>query len=235
MQKNLEFNNQRIMTTKVLAEQYGTEENNINKNFSNNKERFIGGKHYFQLTGEELKEFKRVVNISNDPSMKFISVLTLWTDRGAARHAKILDTDEAWEVYEELEESYFNIRQALPMSKELQAILMLDQKAVEIDNRVTKLENTMTIDYEQQETLNRCARARLVEILGGKESKAYKELSKKVFSSLWNMYKQVFNVNSYKNTAKKDYDRALAFINSWEPSKEVSYMIIGANSQMSFS
>lgn len=35
----------------------------------------------------------------------------MWTDRGAARHAKILDTDEAWEVYEELEENYFNLKE----------------------------------------------------------------------------------------------------------------------------
>ena len=30
----LEFNKQRIMTTKVLAQEYGTEEGNIQKNFS---------------------------------------------------------------------------------------------------------------------------------------------------------------------------------------------------------
>lgn len=37
----LEFNNQRIMTTKTLAEQFGTEETNIKTNFNRNKERFI--------------------------------------------------------------------------------------------------------------------------------------------------------------------------------------------------
>lgn len=108
----LEFKNQRIITTKVLAEQFGTEETNIKTNFNNNKERFIEGKHYYQLKGEELKEFKRVVNDINDPSIKFASVLTLWTDRGAARHAKILDTDEAWDIYEELEENYFNPKES---------------------------------------------------------------------------------------------------------------------------
>ena len=35
----LEFENQRIMTTKVLAEQYGTDEKNIQMNFSNNEKR----------------------------------------------------------------------------------------------------------------------------------------------------------------------------------------------------
>ncbi|MDL9985518.1 hypothetical protein QS817_20565, partial [Providencia rettgeri] len=30
-----------------------------------------------------------------------------WTERGAARHAKMLDTDNAWDVFEALEDFYF--------------------------------------------------------------------------------------------------------------------------------
>ena len=117
----LEFNNQRIMTTKVLAQEYGTEENNIKNNFNNNKNRFVEGKHYFKLQGQELKEFKRLVN-DIDEAIKFAPVLYLWTDRGAARHAKILDTDEAWEVYEELEDNYFNPKKQQPLDNELATI-----------------------------------------------------------------------------------------------------------------
>lgn len=108
----IEFKNQRIMTTKVLAEQFGTNEQNISKNFTRNQSRFIEGKHYFKLEGQELKDFKGYV--LNDESLKYVSVLYLWTDRGASRHAKILDTDEAWEVYEELEENYFNPKENKP-------------------------------------------------------------------------------------------------------------------------
>lgn len=97
------------MTTKTLAEEYGTNEQNISKNFTRNSERFIEGKHYFRLEGEELKQFKGYV--LNDESLKFVSVLYLWTEKGAARHAKILDTDEAWEVYEALEETYFRVKE----------------------------------------------------------------------------------------------------------------------------
>ena len=110
----VEYKSQRIVTTKFLAEQYGTDENNIIKNFNSNKSRFVEEKHYFKLEGTELKDFKRVVNISNDPSIKFASVLILWTDRGAARHAKILDTDEAWDIYEQLEETYFRAQENKP-------------------------------------------------------------------------------------------------------------------------
>ncbi|HBN7434245.1 TPA: hypothetical protein L3523_003754 [Escherichia coli] len=37
--------------------------------------------------------------------------LILWTERGAARHAKMLETDQAWEVFEKLEDCYFNKKQ----------------------------------------------------------------------------------------------------------------------------
>jgi len=104
----IEFNNQRIITTKLLAEQYGTDEKVISQNFIRNICRFKEGKHYFKLQGQELKDFKAI--LQNDESLKFVSVLYLWTDRGAARHAKILDTDEAWDVYEELEETYFRVK-----------------------------------------------------------------------------------------------------------------------------
>lgn len=51
----IEWNNQRIMTTKIVAECYETEERRITENFNRNKERFVEGKHYYKLTGEELK------------------------------------------------------------------------------------------------------------------------------------------------------------------------------------
>ncbi len=134
----LEFENQRIMTTKVLAEEYGTEENNIKNNFNNNKSRFVEGKHYFKLQGQELKEFKRLVN-DIDEAIKFAPVLYLWTDRGAARHAKILDTDEAWNVYEELEENYFNPRANKPVCIEDVLIESLkEMKALKYEVQTTK-------------------------------------------------------------------------------------------------
>ncbi|AGF56422.1 hypothetical protein B0P06_005313 [Clostridium saccharoperbutylacetonicum] len=108
----LEFKQQRIMTTKVLAEEFGTEDKIIQQNYKRNEERFTEGKHYYRLTGDELKEFK--ANLHLEGNLKFASELILWTDRGAARHAKILDTDEAWEVYEALEENYFNPKEEKP-------------------------------------------------------------------------------------------------------------------------
>ena len=107
----LEYNNKRILTTKQLAEVYETKENNIQNNFNNNKDRFIEGEHYYILTGEELQQFKSQVNDIDLPINKFTSQLYIWTERGASRHCKILDTDKAWEQFDSLEETYFRVKQ----------------------------------------------------------------------------------------------------------------------------
>lgn len=228
----IKHGSRRVLTTQQLAESYGTSSDTITKNFNRNKARYLEGKHFNCLEGDSLKEFRTIGQIDLSPN---INRLYLWTEKGALLHAKSLNTDKAWEVYEHLVETYFRTREENPMknlSPELKAIIMLDEKYQEFDGRVSLLENTMTIDYEQQEQLNRYARARLIHLLGGKGSPAYKELSKKVFSSLWNRYKQVFKVSSYKNTSKKDFVEAIEYINKWQPTREIGYMITGANSQI---
>ena len=95
-----------VLTTEQLANFYGTSIDNIRKNFSNNSDRFVQGKHYFKLEGAELKGFKDSVNDIHAVK-KGARTVNLWTERGAARHAKMLDTDQAWEVFEQLEDCYF--------------------------------------------------------------------------------------------------------------------------------
>lgn len=102
-----------VVTTEMLAGVYGTEVNNIQVNFSRNKDRFIEGKHFHKLTGSILKEFKnwltqsKLVYKGASIISKHAKSLILWTERGAARHAKMLDTDQAWDVFEALEDFYF--------------------------------------------------------------------------------------------------------------------------------
>lgn len=118
------------------------------------------------------------------------------------------------------------------LSKELQAIFLLDARTQNINDRLDKIENVMTIDYSQQEEIRTKVSQRVLYILGGKEVPAYKELNNKAFSQIWRDYKRVLSVNSYRNTAVKDYDKGFNFVNNWKPSRELELMIAGANSQI---
>ncbi|WP_180177661.1 ORF6N domain-containing protein [Acinetobacter sp. YH01005] len=121
----IRFKNQPVVTTAQLAEFYGVDINNIHQNFKRNASRFLQGKHYFKIEGAELRELKnqpsqRGLVDSNDrlTESQFVKrnakSLIVWTERGAARHAKMLDTDHAWDVFERLEDSYFKPEQTAP-------------------------------------------------------------------------------------------------------------------------
>ncbi|MDU7250885.1 MAG: ORF6N domain-containing protein [Clostridium sp.] len=104
----IEIRGQRVLTTEQLGEVYEVEEVRIRQGFSRNQDKFQEGKHYFKLQGEELKQFKR--EYLKDTSLKLNSLM-LWTERGANRHCKILDTDKAWEQFDNLEETYFRVKE----------------------------------------------------------------------------------------------------------------------------
>lgn len=102
----IEWAGVRVVTTETLASGYGTDEANIRNNLSRNLNRFEDGKHYYLLSGSELREFKNRVTDGYSVGKNARS-LTLWTEKGAARMSKIVDTDEAWSFFERLEDSYF--------------------------------------------------------------------------------------------------------------------------------
>ena len=106
----IEFSNERVLTTQQLAEVYETDVKNIQTNFNRNKDRFIEGKHYYILEGEELKKFKSSLPTESRQPLKFAPQLILWTEKGADRHCKILDTDKAWEQFDNLEDTYFRVK-----------------------------------------------------------------------------------------------------------------------------
>lgn len=102
-----------VITTDTLAQAYEVETHQIRQNFKNNKERFVEGKHLFSLSGNDLREFKHgVENFYSVP--KNVNALILWTERGAARHAKMLNSDRAWDVFELLEETFFRVAAERP-------------------------------------------------------------------------------------------------------------------------
>ena len=154
----LEHNSIRVMTTEQLAEAYGCRAIHIHQNFKNNRERFVEGKHYFKLEGADLKAFKdSLENIESVVGSRAPSLI-LWTKQGAARHSKMLGTEQAWDVFDELEESYFNpMRNMTPeefllfsaqrMVEQAKAIKAANARIDKVDERLLEVESKqMTID-----------------------------------------------------------------------------------------
>lgn len=117
-------------------------------------------------------------------------------------------------------------------SPEMKAILMHDKKLVKIDNRVTDLENHMTIDYGEQVVIGDEVNKAVLDALGGKYSNAYNEIGKKVFAECNRDLKHYFHVNARNNVPKKRYYEALEYIQEWKPCTNTQIQIRDCNAQV---
>ena len=220
-----EYKNVRVLTTQQIAEAYEADVKVISNNFNRNKERYIEGKHFICLEGEELKIFK--TNHHFDESSR-INKLYLWTEKGAFLHAKSLNTDKAWEVYDRLVDEYFDkgSRKPLTVAEQIQ---LLAQGTADHEERIEKLENTMTIDYGQQKYLGDLVSIVVIEVLDGKNSNAYSEIGKKVFAECNRDVKSYFGVNARNNIPKLRYEEAVKYIKGWQPCTNTKMQIRDCN------
>ena len=101
----IEHGGQRVLTTQQLAEFYGEPPVKLQQNFSNNRQRYAEGEHFFRIEhGQE-----GYSKFSSSPYAT--KPIYLWTEKGALYHAKSLNTDRAWQVYDKLVDTYFRVNQ----------------------------------------------------------------------------------------------------------------------------
>lgn len=150
----IEYRGQRVVTTEQMAAGYGTDAANIKMNYSRNADRFVEGKHFFKVTGEELASLR--VTFSYLQISSKTRSLMLWTERGAANHAKMLETDQAWGYHEDLVDFYFTQREAInaPVTQTAISRKELALMVIEAEERAeaTALENkTLNVTVENLE------------------------------------------------------------------------------------
>ncbi|WP_148458242.1 ORF6N domain-containing protein [Ligilactobacillus murinus] len=224
--EQVKYDDQVILTTEQLAEFYGATTQSIAQNFKNNEEKFEEKKHYYLLKGAQLKEFKSQFENFELPINKFASQLYLWTKRGASRHAKMLGTDRAWDVYDELEENYFNpkTQQRLPQSPTEMLKLAIDStletadKVEKLTTRMDDLEQNASIDPGEYNYLSKRISSEVQNyvvshhmILNQKQrSQLYKDVNRGV--------KEVTGVKTRSQLRKKDFDVVDRYLMNWTPS-----------------
>ena len=120
-------------------------------------------------------------------------------------------------------------------------LLMLTIKAHEqtaqrvdvLEEKVSSLEKSTTIDSSQQYTLEKIAKAAVIRTLGGIDSRAYQLMNRKIFSNIWRDYKNYFKLGSYRDTLKTEFENAKEYLESWSPEVNISLKIKEYNSQLS--
>lgn len=128
----LEVKGIRVLTTKQIAELYGADLNTVRHNFRYNKDKYILGKHYIEVYGEELRRLKTSEEFI--PSLKYAKSAYLWTEKGALLHAKSLNTDKAWQVYDYLVDFYFRTKEKEPELPEKMEMVKRVSRKIDISS-----------------------------------------------------------------------------------------------------
>lgn len=153
----------RVLTTKQIAEAYGTTEEKIRWNFKYNRDKYVSGKHFVIIEGAELRELKSKCEFHT--LFKQAKSVCFWTEKGALLHAKSLNTAKAWEVYDYLVDYYFRPKEKnvmvvseQPQNQQdvlAQALLEANALLKERDERIKRLEGREKCSNQKQYTVSK--------------------------------------------------------------------------------
>lgn len=88
--------------------------------------------------------------------------------------------------------------------------LGIENQVKEIENDVLELKNSSTLDYAQQQKMQKAVSLRVVELR--MQHSLAKEMNRKLFAGLWRVLKDTFEVGSYKDIPKVKFAEALQTI-----------------------
>ena len=212
-----EYKGKRVVTFKDIDTVHERPSGTANKRFLDNKKRFINEEDYFIVGNSEIRKSHLMPLSENDFTDK-----VLITESGYLMLVKSFTDDLAWKVQRQLVDSYFRAQKRMTPEQMMRVQLgMIDGH----EERISKLENTMNIDYGQQRVLEKEVASVVIESLGGKDSSAYRKIAKKVFSECNRDVKDYFHVNSRNNIPRLRFDDAVDYIRNWMPCSNTRMLI----------
>ena len=216
--KRLEVHGIKVLTTRQLAEAYETERKVINNNYLRNKDKFILGKHYIAVEGDEMRHLRTSPQFEGE--LKKVSKAYFWTEKGALLHAKSLNTDKAWQVYDYLVDFYFRAKEQEPEIPPKKEVFTTQTKTEPVKNKVViphmeepifVFKNLLALADEQGITLKLQDLRKFDSILCGKDVAIRKQqlFEKVVYEAAYELAHYFIHYDQgdmIKSPLQKDYD-----------------------------
>ena len=133
-------------------------------------------------------------------------------------------------------QAFNKMEQSVPqLSKELQAIFVLDNRTVEIEKRIDNIENNLPLLGVDCDEVTKTVHGVGVRLLGSKNSNAYKDksLRRRVYTDIYGELKRQFQVRSYKAIKRCELSKAIDVINNYKLPLALDSDIFQVNNQMS--
>ena len=135
----------KVIIDRDLAELYGVETRTLNQAVKRNLQRFPED-FMFQMTSEELENWKSQIVISNKEKMGIRKPPLVFTEQGVAMLSSVLNSERAILVNIQIIRIFTRIRELLIPNREiLQKLMDLENKGLEHDKKIK-----MIFEYLQQ-------------------------------------------------------------------------------------
>lgn len=244
--------NQKVVSAKTVAEIHGMEVKHVNELINNNIKRFKEGIDIIDVINDD--NFKVVVNDLGLKGSNRTKNIYLLSERGYAKLIKIMDSDLAWEIHDQLMDEYFSMREErinpyANLSPELQMLIKLEQGQTVLNQRVDEQKQDF-VEFKQEfqnfkeeqyiaqaqcKQISNRVKSLGTKLLGGKKSPAYqdKSLRAQVYSDIYSQVHREFGVKSCADIKCKDYSAVFSVIHNYSLPMHLLNDIEYANNQMS--
>lgn len=170
-----EYNGQRVVTLKDIDTVHERPEGTARKRFNDNKKRFVENEDFIEVV--EPSEI-RTLGLER-PQGGVPEKVILITEQGYLMLVKSFTDDLAWKVQRQLVNTYFRTRKPLSQLEILQQSIEVlnrhDKELKQMDGRMNKLEFDIPLYGSEADELSKHVKRKGVEVLGGKQSEAYKD------------------------------------------------------------
>ncbi|EHM3038550.1 TPA: ORF6C domain-containing protein [Enterococcus faecium] len=213
----------KAMTVKDIAGIHGKEVKAINQAINMNRIRFKEGLDIIDLKSVvnqiDLEDFGFTQNAINRSNSIYIL-----SERGYAKLLKILEDDTAWEIYDELVDNYFSMREQVKIPntpRELAKLALVaneetNERVDAIESDLNDLKNNQLLAEPDYQTISNMVRNKIRVICNQQHlnSKAKVEL----FKDLNGGIKRITGAVARNRIKAKQFDDVIEFINNWMPS-----------------
>lgn len=221
-------NGEPVVSSRQIAENFGKEHRNVMRDVDSLKKDVLNFEQMFfeTETPDSYGRPQRTYLMNRDG----FSLLVMGFTGKAALEWKL----KYIQAFNEMEKKLAT-PQMPKLSKELQALFLLDDRTQRQEQRLTVLENTMTVDYNQQRVLRKSISRAVISAIGDEKAPAYidNHVRSKVYSECNHDVQDWFRVNSVGNIPRKRFDEAVEYIQRWKPSTNTVMLIQQTNGQTS--
>lgn len=230
-----------ILATEI-ANIHGRDIKDINRNINNRRKWFKDGVDIVDLKTGEYKPLVLEMGFTNAQYGNANNIYLL-SERGYSKLLKILEDDFAWEQYDKLVDGYFQMREQFKQLSTEETLELNFRYTKEVKQEVEGLKRDFNLFKEdlpligdEPDELVAIVRGKGTQVLGGKDSLAYKDksLSKKIYSNIWKYVKEQFNVKKYKAIKRKHLEKAKEIVQAYDAPFYLKEEIIRVNNQVGF-